>query len=289
MSVAPPTDPVSPGDTPPGPWQPPARVVFGTSPETTFSLDALDLGVIVTDYTRPDRPIVYVNPAAARLTGYTAAELVGQNGRLLLGPHRDQPALAAIRAAIRTGRGCVVELLLRRKDGTDWMNHLALTPLRDPDDRVTHYLGFLADVTRPGAGQLPQPPATPGPRGTVLLVEDEETVRDFVRVVLEQSGYTVVTAADAEEGTRAFAADPARFDLVFSDVLMPGRSGPEMVRELQRTRPDLRVLYMSGFVGGAVAGGGSVPPGAVVLEKPFGIDALLAAVARAAGLSPLPS
>jgi CheY-like chemotaxis protein len=122
------------------------------------------------------------------------------------------------------------------------------------------------------------PVAGPAARGIVLLVEDEDGVREFVRFVLEQNGYVVVPAADGEAALALFRADPGRFDLVLSDVLMPHRTGPELAAELRRLRPGIPVVFMSGFTGDA-------PPGAapvVLLEKPFSPDCLLAAVAAAA-------
>lgn len=122
------------------------------------------------------------------------------------------------------------------------------------------------------------PPAPSAePRPTVLVLEDEEAVRDYVRTVLEMSGYAVLPAAGADEAERLFRSDPARVALVLTDVLMPGRTGPELARDLWAVRPGLDVLFMSGYVGGPQA----LPAGAVVLEKPFCPTALLTAVRRA--------
>jgi CheY-like chemotaxis protein len=118
---------------------------------------------------------------------------------------------------------------------------------------------------------------------TVLLAEDEEGVRAFVRQVLEHTGHTVVTAADADAAERAFLADPERFDLLLTDVLMPGRTGPELAAALRSVRPDLAVLFMSGFPGCPNHRPDPLPPGAPLLDKPFSIDRLLHAVAAAVG------
>jgi DNA-binding NtrC family response regulator len=120
----------------------------------------------------------------------------------------------------------------------------------------------------------------PGPF-TILLAEDEEGVRAFVRQVLEHAGHTVVAVADADAAERAFQADPNQFDLLLTDVLMPGRTGPELAAVLRVVRPGLRVLFMSGFPGGANRAPNPLPPGAVLLDKPFSIDRLLHAVAAA--------
>ena len=122
----------------------------------------------------------------------------------------------------------------------------------------------------------------PGPL-TVLLAEDEDGVRAFVRQVLEHAGHAVVAAADADAAERAFRADPGRFDLLLTDVLMPGRTGPELAAALRALRPALPVLFMSGYPGGPTqAHDPLLPPGATLLDKPFTIDCLLHAVAAAA-------
>lgn len=123
----------------------------------------------------------------------------------------------------------------------------------------------------------------PGPL-TVLIAEDEDGVRAFVRQVLEHAGHAVVAVSDADAAERAFRAEPGRFDLLLTDVLMPGRTGPELAAALRAVRPGLPVLFMSGYTGGpAQAPGPVLPPGATLLDKPFTIDCLLHAVAAAVG------
>src|SRR5690242_16025166 len=117
------------------------------------------------------------------------------------------------------------------------------------------------------------PPGVPGPV-SILLVEDEDAVREYARNVLELGGFVVVPVNGADAAERAFAADPDRFRLVLTDVQMPGRTGPELARDLRAVRPGLAVLFMSGCVGGPLP----LPPGADLLTKPFPPDALLAAV-----------
>ncbi len=125
-------------------------------------------------------------------------------------------------------------------------------------------------------------PPRPGPPLTVLLAEDEDGVRAFVRQVIEHAGHTVVAVTDAAAAERAFRADPGRFDLLLTDVLMPGQTGPELAAALRAVRPDLRVLFMSGFPGSPNHAPTPLPPGAALLDKPFSIDRLLHAVAAAA-------
>jgi len=81
----------------------------------------------------------------------------------------------------------------------------------------------------------------------VLLVEDEEAVRDLARKMIEDNGYVVETAADAESALELFEHDPDRFQLVFSDVILPGMDGVRLAELLLERRPDLSVLLASGY------------------------------------------
>jgi DNA-binding NtrC family response regulator len=116
---------------------------------------------------------------------------------------------------------------------------------------------------------------------TVLLVEDEESVREFVRVVLEQAGYEVVAVGDGIEGFERFSSEPHRFDLVLTDVLMPNRTGPELFELVRGIQPDARVLFMSAYTGGTPLTPIEMPHGVSLIEKPFSLDRLLLAVRQA--------
>jgi two-component system cell cycle sensor histidine kinase/response regulator CckA len=134
----------------------------------------------------------------------------------------------------------------------------------------------------PRSARPPLPPATaPNASRTVLLVEDEDGVREFVRVVLVQAGYTVVTACDGDEALELFRRTPHHFDLVLTDVVMPNRTGPELAAELRTIAPNVCILFMSGFTGGSALHPITLPPGSKVLAKPFSLDSLLYAIARA--------
>ncbi len=104
-------------------------------------------GIVITDATRPDNPIIYVNPAFEKLTGYTAEEAMGRNCRFLQGPATDRDAIARIRAAIEQQQDVNMILLNLRKDGTPFWNDLTIAPVRDDSGRVTHFVGLQNDVT----------------------------------------------------------------------------------------------------------------------------------------------
>jgi PAS domain S-box-containing protein len=103
--------------------------------------------ISITDPSRPDSPLVYVNPAFERTTGYAAEEVLGRNCRFLQSEDRDQPALEELRAAIREKRHCTVVLRNYRKNGTLFYNELSVYPVRDENDRVMNFVGVQNDIT----------------------------------------------------------------------------------------------------------------------------------------------
>jgi len=120
----------------------------------------------------------------------------------------------------------------------------------------------------------------PGGRETILLVEDEDTVRNFTRKLLTRHGYQVITAGLAEEALR-LAEDPkVTFDLLLTDVIMPVMNGRELHQRLLAKRPGLRVLFMSGYPENAIAKHGVLEPGTSFVQKPFTIEQLLSQIRR---------
>lgn len=112
------------------------------------AVQAITQGILITDPNQPDHPITYVSPGFERLTGYTAAEVVGRNCRFLQGPETDRTALAHLSAAVHQGQACTVELLNYRKDGTSFWNELSIAPVRDEAGRVTQFVGVQTDITQ---------------------------------------------------------------------------------------------------------------------------------------------
>ena len=108
---------------------------------------AAGLSFTVADPHQEDCPLVYVNPAFERTTGYTAEEVLGRNCRFLQGPATEPVAVRRIRMAIEDEQNLVITLLNYRKDGTAFWNELSLSPLRDRNGTLTHFVGVQADVT----------------------------------------------------------------------------------------------------------------------------------------------
>ncbi|GAA4013444.1 hypothetical protein GCM10022631_26360 [Deinococcus rubellus] len=103
--------------------------------------------IAIADARQPDLPIIYVNPAFERLSGYPAAEVTGRNCRFLQGEDRDQAARRELHAALIQGRSTTTVLRNYRKDGTLFYNELTLSPIRDAAGKVTHVVGFQTDVS----------------------------------------------------------------------------------------------------------------------------------------------
>jgi PAS domain S-box-containing protein len=123
--------------------------------------------------------------------------------------------------------------------------------------------------------------AAPTGSETVLLVEDDEGVRQLSRVLLDRAGYRVLDAADPMQAFELFRQHADRIDLLVTDVIMPGSSGPSLFAWLSEERPALRVLYMSGYTDDAIVQHGGLPADIVYLQKPFTADRLLRKVREA--------
>jgi CheY-like chemotaxis protein len=108
---------------------------------------------------------------------------------------------------------------------------------------------------------------------TVLIVEDEAGLRELAKRLLQRQGYTVLAAGDANEALRLFEENPS-IDVLLTDVVMPGASGPELTRQLIKQRPALRVIYMSGYTEEAIVHHGVIKPGIAFINKPFTSEAL---------------
>lgn len=111
------------------------------------AIEASVNAIIITDHSVPDEPIIYVNKAFERITGYTTEEVLGRNCRFLLGEDRDQPELDTIRTAVHECREARVTLRNYRKDGTLFWNDLYIAPVRDEDGEVTNYVGIQNDIS----------------------------------------------------------------------------------------------------------------------------------------------
>jgi CheY-like chemotaxis protein len=122
-----------------------------------------------------------------------------------------------------------------------------------------------------------------GGTGTILLVEDEEQVRELGRRVLERAGYTVLTAVDAESAVALADRHAGHIHLLITDLVLPGVSGRELAARLGIHRPAIKVLYVSGTSDDAMGRLRVLDPGTAFLEKPFSLEGLLRKVQQVLG------
>jgi len=135
------------------------------------------------------------------------------------------------------------------------------------------YLPRVVDAAA-AAASVDLPPRSRGGQETVLLVEDEEPVRLLTKIILQRAGYKVLDAPDPEAAMAAFDEAHGSVDLLLSDIIMPGGTGPELYRSLSGRQQSLRALLMSGYTGNASIDSRHFEGETAFLEKPFTADAL---------------
>ncbi len=112
----------------------------------------------------------------------------------------------------------------------------------------------------------------------ILLAEDDESLRGFLSRALERAGYEVRSCADGEEAIDALSDGP--YDLLLTDIVMPGVDGIEVAREAAAREPGLRIMFITGFAAVALAAGARAPQGSKVLSKPVHLREIVAEVER---------
>jgi CheY-like chemotaxis protein len=142
------------------------------------------------------------------------------------------------------------------------------------------YLPRVADEALPETAIVPTV-AVPTGSETILLVEDEAAVRAYAARILFEQGYTVLEAGNGAEALALAADHVGPIELLVTDVVMPGLQGHQLGKRLHDLRPDLRVLFVSGFTENSVVHHGVVREGILFLQKPFTSEALNRAVRRA--------
>jgi CheY-like chemotaxis protein len=147
--------------------------------------------------------------------------------------------------------------------------------------------GATFKIYLPRVDQPAEPPspvvdaATPRGHETILLVEDQDALREMILEVLVEHGYTLLAAANGAEALEVARRHAGPLHLLLTDVVMPGMSGRELTERLLAERPGLRVLHMSGYTNGSIEARGLSARGVLRLEKPFASSTLMQAVRRA--------
>jgi two-component system, cell cycle sensor histidine kinase and response regulator CckA len=136
-------------------------------------------------------------------------------------------------------------------------------------DSATLHLQFASDAA-----------AAPAPAKRILVVDDEEGIRTLVRKVLERQGFQVTEAESGDAAVVLLERDGAPYDLLISDMMMPGIDGRSLANRISQMRPGIRILFISGYTEDAEVQSGRLPAGTAFLPKPFPHSALIDAVNR---------
>lgn len=212
-------------------------------PLSTLALDWVVSGVFIADATRPGMPVIYINAAFERLTGYPGEEALGKPCGFFLGEGEGGAALSEVRQALSDRRETKVEMHSRRKDGSWFWNELTLSPVFDESSLLTHYLGIQTDIDhrKESERQLQK-----------LSAELRKNRDDVVSILNEFPSGTLVVEAD---GSLAFASTNCRSILgVEPDAILgqhwrrafpvDGEAARQFQRTLETKAPDRKPLTL---------------------------------------------
>jgi PAS domain S-box-containing protein len=246
-----------------------------SNPDTLLRLfvDTLpDCAVILLD---TNGNMISWSAGAQTLLGYAPHEVVGQPYSTLL-PQEDVAAgvhLASLAAALSHGRHREATRRLTKGGGVIDVTS-ALTPLYDAQKKLLGFGNMIdasASARRPAALPAALGALAPGGRAPrkILVVDDDDNVREMVLLQLKSLGYTALPAATGTEALEILAR-VADIDLLFTDVVMPGDlNGREVADEARKLRPNLKVLFTSGYFEGALVREGALESRVRLLVKPY--------------------
>lgn len=248
-------------------------------------LDAAPVAVILLD---ARFTCLYANVAAETLTGVNTAEMVGRSlwetFPALQGSVLETQVSRALSDGKRipfdfhyapTARWCDVEAVPVK-------NGIALY-MQDVTERRRAL--DAAQISGNGTGVEIAPNRNSSAGKTILLVDDDESMRRVTKRILSRSGFHVLEAVHGADALRVAVAHSGEIDVLLTDVLMPGIRGPELVEQLMAYAPALRVIYMSGYTDEDISRWG-LEPGCAFIHKPFTADGLTAAVSSVLAAAP---
>lgn len=152
---------------------------------------------------------------------------------------------------------------------------------------LSAYFPRVLDSTPGGVNETPPPLSLEGTE-TILLVEDEDVVRRPLKALLSRRGYRVIDTASSGEALLIFEKESEKVDLMITDVVMPTMNGWELYERVAKLRPDLRVIFISGYSDEVISSRGVLKPGLEFLQKPFDHRTLLAKVRDTLDSTPPP-
>lgn len=220
-----------------------------------------DCALIVLD---TEGKVLSWNAGAKDLLGYDEAEAVGRSFAWI------SPAGALPSLAIARTNGRHEEICRRtHRSGTDLEMREVVIPLLDPQDNLLAF-GVMLQSLGVSMGDDTAASASTSARKVpkLLVVDDDDTIRTIAEHMLQDLGYQVLSAASGAEALDILTRDEG-IDLLFTDVVMPGMDGGELVERARLMRPDLKVLFTSGYFEHALIKKGQISPDANLLVKPY--------------------
>ena len=258
--------------------------------------NALDDPVFVFE---PGGRILFTNPAAQNQLGCTAAKLAGMTildvhplerrvevSKLLAGLIADKITICPVPLQVGDGTCIPVETKIlsgqwRGKKALFGISHDIIgrkrleAALRDSEEKYEALLKRFDSQAGKGTQSRISPPnrggraSSPQEAETILLAEDEPSLRRLIARVLRAQGYTVLEAADGNEALSLAQANGAKIQLLVTDVIMPGLSSKMLAEWLKQVNPGVRVLFISGYINNNAVRDAMSKPGAFFLQKPF--------------------
>jgi PAS domain S-box-containing protein len=220
-----------------------------------------------------DGKVLSWNAGAQNLLGYEEAQAVGQPYARIVPPEARDPNGAPLSLTIARKKGRHEEIGQRiHSSGKDLELHELVVPLRDPQHNLVAFGLMMQSVEaarRAGNGSALRPSMTARPTlPTVLLVDDDDQVRTTSKCLLEDLNYEVLAVASGSEALDALRRND-NIDVLFTDVVMPGMDGGELAEQARLLRPELKILFTSGYFAHALIQKGNISPDTNLLVKPY--------------------
>jgi CheY-like chemotaxis protein len=219
----------------------------------------------------PDGPIEGALGVALDVTDQREAErLARQRDRDLREARKQEAIVRAVRPRVADLENIFSVLLAGTDRLATFSAQADIDQVRRSADRGVDVVRAMGEALASGAPDRDaKPEADRGGGETILLVDDEPQVRGFVRRALEDQGYRVLEAGTVEEALSIGAAFEGRIHLLLTDVVLPGQNGPHLAARLAPVRPEMRILYMTGYADDAIVDRGVLSAGQSLLVKPF--------------------
>jgi hypothetical protein len=267
----------------------PARISLrALAPRVELDLDAPDLSAYA-DLEQLEEALLALTPPGSRPRIVCRTELIAEQL-----PHATLKPGAYARLAIQAPSAPATDLIESFLPGKDARHASGPAAARAylnvrqwggdilaSSEGVTIYLP-LAESPTAAESAAPQSVPTPEPAPpTILIVEDEPGIRALVRKILRREHYEVLEAGSGEEAVKIAAAHSGQIDVLLTDVMLPGMNGRELAGALLKTRPAIKVIYVSGYTGDESVEAVEFPQGSKFLQKPFTLGALTSTVREA--------